>query len=73
MNIYKITLSSHGRVIHLIAQGENITQIIQNCEQANKNAFKEFTEHNEITTEGEILKCEKLEEIYATKDTKYFK
>lgn len=72
MNIYKITTSSHGRVIEIIAQAESVENAITNFKQANKNAFGKFTQHNEINTEGEIIKCEKLEQIFSTLPAIYY-
>lgn len=65
MNIYKITSSSHGRTLEIIAQADTMQDAIEDFKQANKNAFTKFTEHNEINTEGEVIKCEKLEQLFA--------
>ena len=65
MNIYKITTSSHGRILEIIAQAKSMEEALEDFKQANKNAYGRFTEHNEINTEGEIIKCEKLEQLFA--------
>lgn len=72
MNIYQITVSSHGRTLKVIATANTMQDAIEDFKQANKNAFRKFTEHNEINTEGTIVKCETLEQIFAGLKSKYY-
>lgn len=64
-NLYKFTVSSHGRNIEIIAKAKSMQDAIEDFKQANRNAYRIHTKNEEIATEGEILKCELLTQLYA--------
>ncbi|MDO8628201.1 MAG: hypothetical protein Q7R56_00420 [Nanoarchaeota archaeon] len=72
MNIYKITLNSHGRTIEMLAQAETAENALTDITQANKNAYSFLTNHKEVNTEGEIIKVEKLSQIYGGLKATYY-
>lgn len=72
MNIYKITTSSHGRTLEIIATAKCMEDALHDFKQANINAFAKFTEHNEIRTEGEIIKCEQLSQLFSGFTGRYY-
>lgn len=63
--MFKITVSSHGRTIEIIAQAKTMEEAIKDLKQANQNAYGLLTDHKETDTEGEIIKCEKMNQLFA--------
>jgi tRNA splicing ligase len=72
MNMFKITVSSHGRTIEIISVAETMGKALTDVKQANKNAYTRLTQGDEIDTEGEIIKCEKLEQLFAGFNGRYY-
>ncbi|MDO8628206.1 MAG: hypothetical protein Q7R56_00445 [Nanoarchaeota archaeon] len=71
-NIYKVTLNSHGRIIEMIVQAKSAKDALSDISQANKNAYSFLTNHKEIDTEGEIVKVEKLSQIFGGLKATYY-
>lgn len=72
MNIYQITVTSHGRTLKIFAITDTIQNALENFKQANKNAYNTITNGEETGTEGEITDITKLNQLFGGTNTTYY-